>query len=45
MKPAAPPPKIFVEERQALDKAKTVEGTVLNSADDARKKIDDATKQ
>lgn len=37
------PPKIAESKRQALDKAKTVNDTVVQQADDEKKKIDAET--
>jgi hypothetical protein len=39
---AAPPPKIFKEQREALDRAKAVQDSVDQQAEQARQKLEDA---
>jgi hypothetical protein len=44
--PNPPPvPKVFATQRDALDKAKAVEGQVLNAADAEKKQIDEETRK
>jgi outer membrane lipoprotein-sorting protein len=39
---AAPPAKIFKEQREALDKAKAVQDTVNQQAEQAKQKLEEA---
>ena len=43
-KPAGPPPDLIKTQREALDKAKAVEGQLQKQADEQKKAIDDAQK-
>jgi len=44
-KPAEPAPKLYAPEREALDRAKGLEDTVKQQAEDQRKKIEEQEKQ
>jgi len=43
-KPAGPPPDLIKTQREALNKAKAVEGQLQQQADERMKAIDDAQK-
>lgn len=43
-KPAGPPPDLIKTQREALDKARAVEGQLQKQAEEQRKAIDDAQK-
>lgn len=43
-KPADPPPDLVKTQREALNKAKAIEGQLQKQADEQRKAIDDAQK-
>jgi hypothetical protein len=43
-KPAGPPPDLLNTQREALDKAKAVDGQLQQQADEHKKAIDDAQK-
>ena len=44
-KSAEPAPKLYGREREALDRAKAVEGQVMQQAEDRKKQIEEAEKQ
>lgn len=43
-KPAGPPPDLVKTQREALDKAKTVEGQLQQQAEQQKKAVDEAQK-